>query len=90
MLNRLFPLVAVALMVPAIAAAQYPAPEQGDFILKNFTLVLTPTYSSDFLLLPAPITVLVLTLWLLVKGVDVQKWEARIIAMRTIDRPSLT
>jgi len=37
MLNRLFPLVAVALMVPAIAAAQYPAPEQGDFILKNFT-----------------------------------------------------
>jgi len=60
------------------------------FILKNFTLVLAPTYSSNFLLLPAPITVLVLTLWFLVKGVDVQKWEARVIAMRAIDQPSLT
>jgi hypothetical protein len=60
------------------------------FILKNFTLVLAPMYSSDFLLLPAPLTVLVLTLWLLFKGVDVQKWEARVIAMRAIDQPSLT
>lgn len=60
------------------------------FILKNFTLVLAPTYSSDFLLLPAPLTVLVLTVWLLVKGVDVQKWEARVMAMRAIDQPSLT
>jgi hypothetical protein len=34
--------------------------------------------------------VLVLTLWLLVKGVDVQKWEARVIAMKAIDQPSLT
>jgi hypothetical protein len=47
------------------------------FILKNFTLVLAPQYSSDFLLIPAPITVLALSLWLLVKGVDAQKWEAR-------------
>ena len=59
------------------------------FILRNFTLVLAPAYSSDFLLLPAPITVLVLTLWFLVKGVDVSKWEARVIAMRAIDSPSL-
>ena len=48
------------------------------FIFKNFTLVLAPKYSSDFLLLAAPITVLVMTVWLLVKGVDVQKWDARI------------
>jgi hypothetical protein len=59
------------------------------FILKNLTLVLAPTYSSDFLLLPAPITVLALTLWFLVKGVDVQKWEARVIATNAISQPSL-
>jgi hypothetical protein len=59
------------------------------FILKNFTLVLAPAYSSDFLLLPAPLTVLVLTLWFLFKGVDVQKWEARVIASRAIQQPSL-
>src|SRR5437868_4023767 len=41
------------------------------FVVKNFTLVLTPAYSSDLLLLPAPITVLVLTVWFLTKGVDV-------------------
>jgi len=59
------------------------------FILRTFTLVLAPTYSSNLLLLPAPITILVLTLWFLIKGVDVQKWEARVIAMRATDRPSL-
>ncbi|MFL5636618.1 MAG: DUF4386 domain-containing protein [Gemmatimonadaceae bacterium] len=59
------------------------------FFLKNFTLVLAPAYSSDLLLLPAPLTVLALTLWFLIKGVDVQKWEARVIAMRAIDQPSL-
>ncbi|HEY0529528.1 MAG TPA: DUF4386 domain-containing protein [Gemmatimonadaceae bacterium] len=52
------------------------------FILKNFTLVLAPRYSSDFLLLPAPITVLALTLWLLIKGVDVASWEARVAETR--------
>jgi hypothetical protein len=48
------------------------------FFLKNFTLVLAPQYSSDLLLIPAPLTVLALTLWLLIKGVDVPKWEARV------------
>ena len=47
------------------------------FILKNLTLVLAPQYSSDFLLLPAPIAVLAVTLWLLIKGVDVQQWAVR-------------
>ncbi len=47
------------------------------FILKNFTLVLAPAYASDFLLLAMPIGGLALMLWLLVKGVDVPKWEAR-------------
>ena len=36
MLNRLFVLATLALMVPSIAAAQYPTPEQHDFVLNNF------------------------------------------------------
>jgi hypothetical protein len=51
------------------------------FVIKNFTLVLAPAYSSDLLLLPAPITVLVLTVWFLTKGVDVDEWNRR--SMRT-------
>ncbi len=47
------------------------------FIAKNFTLVLAPAYSSDALLLPAFIAVVSLAVWLLVKGVDVAKWEAK-------------
>ena len=59
------------------------------FIIKNLTLVLAPAYSSDFLLLPAPLTVVVLTVWFLTKGVDVEKWNARVIAMRSNNQPSL-
>lgn len=47
------------------------------FVLKNFTLVLIPAYSWDLLLLPAPVTVLVATVWFLTKGVAVEKWNAR-------------
>ena len=47
------------------------------FILKNFTLVLVPAYSSDFLLLPTFITAVSMAFWLLIKGVDVAKWEAK-------------
>ena len=36
MLNRLVGLALVALTLPSVATAQYPAPEQRDFILKNF------------------------------------------------------
>ena len=59
------------------------------FVVKNFTLVLAPAYSWDLLLIPAPITVLVLTIWFLTKGVDVDKWNERVIAMRAVNRPSL-
>src|SRR5207237_1840383 len=59
------------------------------FVVKNFTLVLAPAYSWDLLLIPAPITVLVLTVWFLTKGVDVEKWNERVISMRTVNRPSL-
>jgi homoserine O-acetyltransferase len=36
MRNRLVGLALVALTLPSVAAAQYPAPDQRDFILKNF------------------------------------------------------
>ena len=60
------------------------------FIVKNLTLVLAPAYSWDLLLLPAPLMVLVLTVWFLWKGVDVPKWNARVLAIRAITDPSLT
>lgn len=47
------------------------------FILKNFTLVLAPAMSSDLLLLPTFVTALSMAAWLLTKGVDVAKWEAK-------------
>jgi hypothetical protein len=60
------------------------------FVTKNLTLVLAPAYSFDLLLLPAPLTIIVLTVWFLWKGVDVQKWNARVLAMRAVTDPSLT
>ncbi len=47
------------------------------FITKNFTLVLAPAYASDALLLPMFLAVVSLTVWLLARGVDVAKWEAK-------------
>lgn len=46
------------------------------FIASNFLLVLAPAYTSDFLLLPMFLTVVSVGGWLLLKGVDVSKWEA--------------
>jgi Domain of unknown function (DUF4386) len=45
------------------------------FIVKSFTLVLAPAYASDFLLAPVFIATVILTGWLLIKGVDIAKWE---------------
>ena len=47
------------------------------FVTRNFTLVLAPAYASSFFLVPMTVAVLSLTLWLLVRGVDVPKWNAR-------------
>jgi hypothetical protein len=47
------------------------------FILKNFSLVLAPAFPSDLFLLPMPLVILSMTVWLLVKGIDVSKWEAK-------------
>lgn len=46
------------------------------FIVRNYTLVLAPRYASDLLLAPTFLAAASLTLWMLVKGVDVAKWEA--------------
>jgi hypothetical protein len=47
------------------------------FIARNFVLVLAPAYASDVFLVPMFISGLSLMLWMLLKGVDVSKWEAR-------------
>lgn len=47
------------------------------FVLKNLTVVLAPAYASDFFILPMMVSGLTLTVWMLVKGVDVRKVEAR-------------
>lgn len=47
------------------------------FIMNNLLVVLAPAYASDFLLLPMFVSVLALTTWMLVKGVDMQKWTDR-------------
>ena len=52
------------------------------FVMKNFALVLAPEYASDILLLPMFLTVVSLTAWLLVRGVDVPKWEAKAATLR--------
>ena len=52
------------------------------FIIMNFTLLLAPAYASNFLLLPTTIGMLLLAVWLLVRGVDVTKWEEKAAANR--------
>jgi hypothetical protein len=47
------------------------------FIVSNFVLVLAPAYASDLLLVPMFLAAVSMAVWLLVKGVDVQKWEAK-------------
>src|SRR5688500_18643807 len=47
------------------------------FITRNFVLVLAPAYLSNVFLVPMFLAGLSLTLWMLMKGVDVPKWEAR-------------
>ena len=53
------------------------------FVVRNFLLILAPAYASDVLLMLMFPGGLVMTGWLLVKGVDVQKWakwDARVNA----------
>ena len=48
------------------------------FFAKNVTQVLAPQYSSQLLLLPMFLNVIVLTFWMLARGVNVNKWNCAI------------
>ena len=48
------------------------------FVVRNFLLILAPAYASDVLLALMFPGGLILTVWLLLKGVDVSKWEAQV------------
>jgi hypothetical protein len=50
--------------------------------VRNFLLILAPAYASDVLLMLMFPGGLIMTVWLLVKGVNVQKWNARVSAAR--------
>ena len=50
------------------------------FVIKAFASVLAPPYASPLLLLPVAVAWLSLTLWLLVKGVDIEKWKQKAAA----------
>ena len=45
------------------------------FFAKNVTKVLAPAFSTDLLLAPMFLNVVALALWMLVKGVDRDKWQ---------------
>jgi hypothetical protein len=47
------------------------------FLTRSFALVLAPAYASSALLLPTALAGLALTVWLLVRGVDLRKWEEK-------------
>ncbi len=58
------------------------------FVTSNFVLVLAPAYASPVLYLPVPIAGLAMTVWLLVRGVDLPKWEERVALARYGRSPS--
>jgi len=45
------------------------------FVLKNVTQVLDPAYSWNALLMPMMLNAVALTIWMLVRGVDRDKWD---------------
>ena len=48
--------------------------------MRNFLMILVPAYASDVLLMLIAPGGLIMTVWLLWKGVDVAKWNARVKA----------
>jgi hypothetical protein len=47
------------------------------FVASNLAVVLAPTYASSALLLPTAVAGFALPGWLLVKGVDVERWDEK-------------
>lgn len=54
------------------------------FVAKNITYVLAPLYSSDFLLAPMFLNAVIVATWMLVRGVDQDKWDRAISAGRVM------
>ena len=52
------------------------------FVVRNFLLILAPAYASDVLLILMFPGGLAMTVWLLVKGVNVEKWNDKVKASR--------
>src|SRR6266850_563922 len=52
------------------------------FVIRNFLLILAPAYATDVLLMLMFPGGLILGVWLLVKGVNVQKWKEKVNAAR--------
>ena len=52
------------------------------FVVKTFTLILAPAYSTDALLLPMFLSLIAMTVWFLAKGVDAAKWDEMAAASR--------
>jgi hypothetical protein len=50
------------------------------FVVRNFLLILAPAYASQVLLMLMFPGGLILAIWLLVRGVDVPKWKAKMEA----------
>ena len=47
------------------------------FVTRDFALVLAPAYAFDAFLLPMSLAVLALTVWFLVRGINVARWEEK-------------
>jgi hypothetical protein len=52
------------------------------FMLRNLTYVLAAAYSSSVLLAPMALAGVTATAWLLAKGVNVTRWEAKAASAR--------
>ncbi len=52
------------------------------FVVRNFLLIFAPAYASDLLLMLMMPGGLLLTFWLILKGVDLPKWNQRLNALQ--------
>jgi hypothetical protein len=59
--------------LPRFLGALYVAGGLG-FVVRNFALVLAPAYAFDWLLFPMTLAMLAAALWLIVRGVNLDKW----------------
>jgi len=58
------------------------------FVIRTLAELLLPAYASPFLLIPTPLAMLALALWLLVRGVDAVKWSENEAVAASTREPS--